>query len=505
MLNKKLVGLITLVGLVLGFVGTAWAGWYNSDWGYRKKITIDYTKVGTTLTNFAVLVSVTDADLKDTANGGHVGQSDGGDILFTNSSGTKLDHELEKYTNTTGELVAWVEVDSLSSTANTDIYIYYGNASAADQWNMNGTWDEGGSASIKIVQHLQETDIDGGSGDIKDSTSNANNGTKKAANEPIEADAQIAKGQSFDGVDDYVGVGAATTINNLTSFTYAMWIYPQASAQVSPRLFEKAPKYWYLKTTTHELRFDVGMSITTAAVYSTETLPANAWSFVVATFDSNFMPREYINGVEVSYVTQTQGVGTVSNDSASNLLIGNSPGFNRPFNGTIDEVRIYNRALSAEEITTQYNNQNSPSTFYSVGGEVGITSLLKVTKDANKKEVVVGDVVTYTITIQNETASDVTNVYLEDKIPAGFKYISGKAILDNIAISDPTGNRPLTFNIGTVSANSTRTLKYQLVVGSGVTFGNYENSAWAKYSDGTVISNKATETVKVVPEGIKQA
>ena len=128
------------------------------------------------------------------------------------------------------------------------------------------------------------------------------------------------------------------------------------------------------------------------------------------------------------------------------------------------------------------------------------STLLKIKKDANKKEVNIGDVITYTVTIKNETASDVTNVYLEDKIPAGFKYISGKAILDNTQITEPTGNRPLTFNIGTVSAGTTKTLKYQLVVGSGVTFGNYENSAFAKYSDGTVISNKATETVKVVPD-----
>lgn len=127
-------------------------------------------------------------------------------------------------------------------------------------------------------------------------------------------------------------------------------------------------------------------------------------------------------------------------------------------------------------------------------------SLLKIEKDANKKEVVVGDIITYTVTIKNETASDITNVYLEDKIPPGFKYINGKVILDNAVISDPTGNRPLTFNIGTIAANTTRTLKYQLVVGSGVTFGNYENSCVAKYADGTKISNTATETVKVVPD-----
>ncbi len=126
--------------------------------------------------------------------------------------------------------------------------------------------------------------------------------------------------------------------------------------------------------------------------------------------------------------------------------------------------------------------------------------LLKIKKDANKKEVSVGDVVTYTITIKNETSSDVTDVYLKDKIPAGFKYLSGKVILDGNPISDPQGSRPLLFHIGTVKSGTTRILKYQLVVGSGVTFGNYENIAKASYANGIVISNEASETVKVVPE-----
>ena len=124
--------------------------------------------------------------------------------------------------------------------------------------------------------------------------------------------------------------------------------------------------------------------------------------------------------------------------------------------------------------------------------------LLKIEKNVNKKEVVVGDIVTYTVTIKNETASDVTDVYLEDITPAGFKYIEDRAILDNQDISNPTGNRPILFNIGAVSSGQTRVLKYQLVVGSGVTTGNYKNSAVCKYSDGTIISNKDSETVKVI-------
>lgn len=126
-------------------------------------------------------------------------------------------------------------------------------------------------------------------------------------------------------------------------------------------------------------------------------------------------------------------------------------------------------------------------------------TLLKIEKVANKKEISVGDIVTYTITIKNITGDDVPGVYLEDKIPAGFKYIDGKARLDDISIA-PSGNRPIVFNIGTLTSGQTRTLRYQLVVGSGVGFGNYENRAYAKYSNGTIISNSAISTVKIVPD-----
>ena len=125
--------------------------------------------------------------------------------------------------------------------------------------------------------------------------------------------------------------------------------------------------------------------------------------------------------------------------------------------------------------------------------------LLKIKKEANKKEAVIGDIVTYTVTIKNIGSTNVTHVFLEDRIPGGFKYITGKAILDNIPTS-PKGSTALLFDIGTVNAQTTRTLKYQLIVGSGVTFGNYENTAWARYSDETVISNKDHATVKITPD-----
>src|SRR3989344_5660578 len=144
--------------------------WYDSGWLYRKKITIDYNKVGSGgVTNFPMLFSRTDVDLKSTGNGVHVASATGLDILFTDVNGTKLDHEIELYTATTGNLIAWVEVPSISASANTTVYIYYGNASAADQSNATGVWD----ANYKGVWHLP----DGTTLNLTDSTSNVVNFT----------------------------------------------------------------------------------------------------------------------------------------------------------------------------------------------------------------------------------------------------------------------------------------------------------------------------------------
>ena len=127
-------------------------------------------------------------------------------------------------------------------------------------------------------------------------------------------------------------------------------------------------------------------------------------------------------------------------------------------------------------------------------------AFIRLTKEANRSKAVVGDIVTYTVTMQNTGAVSVTGVTLDDMIPAGFKYINGRAILDDTPITDPTGTRPLSFNIGTITAGQTMVLRYQLIVGSGVGFGEYTNVAQAKSSGGLPISNTAREKVTIVPD-----
>ena len=108
--------------------------WYGINWSYRKKITIDYTKVKADLNDFPIMVNITDMGLRDYA------QSDGDDILFTLDNGTtKLSHEIELFNSTTGQLISWVKAN-ISASINTVLYFYYGNPSASNQENIPDVW-----------------------------------------------------------------------------------------------------------------------------------------------------------------------------------------------------------------------------------------------------------------------------------------------------------------------------------------------------------------------------
>ena len=347
------------------------AAWFDTDWSYRKQITIDETWVeGTSdLTNFPVLISTLDLDWRHTASGGYVGQSDGGDILFTASDGTtQLDHEIETYNSSTGRLAAWVEVPTLDYDDDTVIYVYYGNVSAADQWDANATWN----ADFEGVWHL---DTDG-----TDSTSNgfdlAQTGTTAAAGQATDA-------LDFDGDDDMLQRASDQAINDLfeSGGTIDAWVSPRSDGEANlGRIFNKndsiklfvrseagsAVKAQFNKSFDDSGTFDAGWQTTGTDV------PLDAFTKVTVTYDASSTandPTIYINGSSVSVTESVAPSGTSYTGSANVYLIGNSPAQTATFDGTIDEVRVSSTIRPADWIATEYNNQHSPATFYSIASQ----------------------------------------------------------------------------------------------------------------------------------------
>jgi hypothetical protein len=116
---------------------------------YRKKLTIDHTCVlNEDQTDFPLLISLTDPDLKSAANGGRVAHDDGGDIHFSAADGTPLAHERTTYDPHTGALKAWVRIPQLSCSQDTSFYLCYGGDSAAP----DKPWDE----NYRLVLHLDD-------------------------------------------------------------------------------------------------------------------------------------------------------------------------------------------------------------------------------------------------------------------------------------------------------------------------------------------------------------
>ncbi|OYT15103.1 MAG: hypothetical protein B7C24_14835 [Bacteroidetes bacterium 4572_77] len=151
-----------------------WAGgesnWWNTDWDYRKLITIDSSQITDTLTNFPILVHTDgDTSLLDNA------LANGSDITFIDwdDNTTQFNHEIESYY--TGTLNAWVNITTLYHNKDKKLWMYYGNTSSLPQENVFGTWD----GDFSQVLHLNETDIDNGIGDIKDSSNRFINATTK--------------------------------------------------------------------------------------------------------------------------------------------------------------------------------------------------------------------------------------------------------------------------------------------------------------------------------------
>ena len=91
--------------------------------------------------------------------------------------------------------------------------------------------------------------------------------------------------------------------------------------------------------------------------YSTNTVSAGNWYNLVWTADASFNGELFIN--KVSFLTTNPGTVNINNGVPSLIGIMGAPGSvyngSSPFNGSIDQVRIFNKALNSTEVTTLYN------------------------------------------------------------------------------------------------------------------------------------------------------
>lgn len=342
------------------------AGWLTG-WGYRKKITISNSNVDSDLNNFPLL-----ATFSSDANIGDGALATGYDVRFTDSDGTTLlAYERESWSGGAGADASasfWVRVPTVATASTTDIYLYYGNASASTDWtaatseisnctsitNAECAWKEGATQSFVGIWHLNETMTDEGTGGTNyDSTANSIDGAQ-AGNDDISG--VIGNAQSFDG-NDYINAGtnAAFNTNSLTACAWANLTSCANYREIFSKPMSTSYEDWGMITfATCAWYAQLGGYATARA-----DLTTGAWAYlcVATTGTGTNTAKDYRAGALLGTRSDS---GTYSATTPMGIGATKYSGsWSRFWIGSIDEVRVSNVARGDAWLEFEYCNMTS--------------------------------------------------------------------------------------------------------------------------------------------------
>jgi hypothetical protein len=214
--------------------------------------------------------------------------------------------------------------------------------------------------------------------DILDWSGNGNNGICSGSGCPTPTSGKIAGALYFDGIDDYINAGNGTSLNITGSITIEAWIRPSklATSYIAKKASQSSTDGYELSlSSTGKAFFRVNQK-TSSNSYRVDTIDSypitnTTWVHLVGIYNGSHL-QIYLNGTLQNSVLGPSNI--LSN--TDNLEIGGPDG-SAYFKGGIDEVRIWNRALTPQEIEASYkavppylNSINvTPDTINLVAGE----------------------------------------------------------------------------------------------------------------------------------------
>ncbi len=331
---------------------------------FRRRITLTTpANVTDDLSDFPVAIVITDdAHLRDNA------QPDGADLLFITDDGTSfpnnvLKYEIESYDGDTGSLVAWVRIPTLTAASPTDIFLHYGDDSASDRQDPANTWP----SSTIAVWHLVAEPLNALVDEYPNSVAADFHGSAQETQRPVVADGIAGGGVLLDGIDDSILIeqaqaGVSALDPGADSFSLSMWVNVSTAADTFDQPWVKgngqsgAPGA-SLQLGVGSWALRIADTDNDAASLSFGSLAdfTNRWVHVVLVIDRvNGTAGMFIDGAAVSAPPinlNSQNIGTIA--SSDNARIG---GNSFVFRGAIDEVRVFDAALSANFIAAESAN-----------------------------------------------------------------------------------------------------------------------------------------------------
>jgi len=159
---------------------------------------------------------------------------------------------------------------------------------------------------------------------------------------------KFGRALSFDGVNDLVTVADANPLDLAAGMTLEAWVKPTVSSGWRTVLLKERAgglAYALYGSSDNGRPMTEILAGSTREARGTTVLPAGQWSHIAATYDKSTL-RLYVNGTQVASAALA---GTLFNSPGA-LRIGGNSVWGEYFSGLIDEVRVYERALTAAEI-----------------------------------------------------------------------------------------------------------------------------------------------------------
>jgi len=212
---------------------------------------------------------------------------------------------------------------------------------------------------------------------VADSSGNGNNGTS-SINSNI-SNGWYGRARTFNGSNQVINVGNGSSLSpGSNSFTISAWI--KTSSSTSQKIYAKdncssGSLIQFDVQNTNIVRFQIGNSSrTTSLVNSTSTVADGNWHHVVGMRDTaSGTLKVYIDGVLDNSASDSIAGQSINN--AVNATIGRCGTFNTEvFNGSIDELRIYNTALTNSQVSLLYANSAGPIGYWDLEEGSGSTA-----------------------------------------------------------------------------------------------------------------------------------
>ncbi|MHC4148426.1 MAG: LamG-like jellyroll fold domain-containing protein [Planctomycetota bacterium] len=194
-----------------------------------------------------------------------------------------------------------------------------------------------------------------------DSSQYGNDGYASLNGYPNLVPGKVGRAYSFDGVNDRVEVPHSPSLN-VNKVTLSAWIYVNSykndqritSKETGVRSRDSIYALLLSGKRDKKLQFRLALKGIKKGkrLTSKSTIPLNEWTHVAATFNGKYV-RLYINGALNKKARWSESIRQLRRNS-NPVYIGDSQFYNRHFDGKIDDVRIYNKALGAAKIAELY-------------------------------------------------------------------------------------------------------------------------------------------------------